>query len=564
MTFRQIVQTPGYQVELGVSYTDNGTTHTFNNDDIVKIRQYFNANITGSIMQCAEIELFEKIPDGKVVDVSIQVSYGTDTATKTFTYRVKDSTYEADSKIYVHNVCDFLLDWMVAYEPLSNVSYPCTIQTFFEKLCQIMGYTTTITLPNRYQTIESDIYDGIGMSYRDVLDDICSANGIRVEKSSMAIVKRDLGTTPFTIDDDVLMNQNITLNEHYGPVNVITMNRTGFDSAYYPSTLPQTIHDYVIQDNQMLNGDDRLDYAPGIFGELENLEFDTYDLSLSSIGGFEPLEQITISTDGKTFNGYVFNGEVVWEGGNCSDTIYTQYPQFASTEYQYATADKQQDREAKIIVDKLNQELSLEGKTINLTADDINITSTNFSVDENGNMVCNNATINGTIKKTLSGQYYDENIAIGNPNNTGNCIEVTNTAGFKSFINPGNFVTYDNNKITTMVGYGYTIQANNPNGNAIFKADGYTDTTTIKKLSCDSITGNCILKGTISLRGDQNTYQSFGSTLNNAPIVILSPVHDGDNIAYVGNIAACDKWGFSAFRSGGGSTAITFNWIAIQ
>ena len=39
--------------------------------------------------------------------------------------------------------------------------------------------------------------------------------------------------------------------------------------------------------------------------------------------------------------------------------------------------------------------LVLIGKTINLTSDNININSTNFKVDKNGNMECNNASING-------------------------------------------------------------------------------------------------------------------------------------------------------------------------
>ena len=37
----------------------------------------------------------------------------------------------------------------------------------------------------------------------------------------------------------------------------------------------------------------------------------------------------------------------------------------------------------------------LIGKTINLTSDNIAINSTNFSVDKNGNMTCNNANVNG-------------------------------------------------------------------------------------------------------------------------------------------------------------------------
>ena len=40
-----------------------------------------------------------------------------------------------------------------------------------------------------------------------------------------------------------------------------------------------------------------------------------------------------------------------------------------------------------------SNKISLQGKTINLTSDIINIASTNFSVDTNGNMNCNQATM---------------------------------------------------------------------------------------------------------------------------------------------------------------------------
>ena len=50
--------------------------------------------------------------------------------------------------------------------------------------------------------------------------------------------------------------------------------------------------------------------------------------------------------------------------------------------------------------------LALNGKDINLTGDNTIITSNNFNVDKNGNMSCNNATMNnanvvgGKIKLT--------------------------------------------------------------------------------------------------------------------------------------------------------------------
>lgn len=41
--------------------------------------------------------------------------------------------------------------------------------------------------------------------------------------------------------------------------------------------------------------------------------------------------------------------------------------------------------------------ISLAGKSIDLTAGDITISSTNFNVDKDGNMICNNANVNGKI-----------------------------------------------------------------------------------------------------------------------------------------------------------------------
>lgn len=50
---------------------------------------------------------------------------------------------------------------------------------------------------------------------------------------------------------------------------------------------------------------------------------------------------------------------------------------------------------------KLTQtKFHLHGKEIDLTADDIEISSTNFNVDKDGNMTCNNANVNGTINSS--------------------------------------------------------------------------------------------------------------------------------------------------------------------
>ena len=54
-----------------------------------------------------------------------------------------------------------------------------------------------------------------------------------------------------------------------------------------------------------------------------------------------------------------------------------------------------------------SDKLSLAGKTINMTSDNIAINSTNFQVDKDGNMTCNSGTFGGTISTS-------ENCIIGN------------------------------------------------------------------------------------------------------------------------------------------------------
>ena len=44
--------------------------------------------------------------------------------------------------------------------------------------------------------------------------------------------------------------------------------------------------------------------------------------------------------------------------------------------------------------------INFEGKNFNLTSDNMTINSTNFNVDKNGNLMCNNANINGVLEKT--------------------------------------------------------------------------------------------------------------------------------------------------------------------
>jgi len=89
-----------------------------------------------------------------------------------------------------------------------------------------------------------------------------------------------------------------------------------------------------------------------------------------------------------------------YERKDDAQTNYSQLQQTA-TEISSVVSTKVGNNE---IISKINQsseavtinanKISLSGKTINLTSDNIAIQSTNFSVDKNGNLTCNNMTAN--------------------------------------------------------------------------------------------------------------------------------------------------------------------------
>ena len=107
------------------------------------------------------------------------------------------------------------------------------------------------------------------------------------------------------------------------------------------------------------------------------------------------------------------------------------------------TAQIEASKLATITADKID----LSGKTISLTSDDINITSTNFNLDKNGNLQCNNATMNNaivtggtiTLKDTTNNPklniIYSDNDSINSKlysnalkfENNDNIIEIANT-----------------------------------------------------------------------------------------------------------------------------------------
>lgn len=448
MNYNDIMKMPGRKIKPKVYYYEGSNKIELLKDDIILAKPFFYASLVGTIMKGLELELTSVLPN-KPIYFENTAKYGSNSATKTIGpyYLKEEPTFNADSKTYTHKLYDNFIKSMVPYKPIT-ITYPCSLIDFFKRLCIECNFTTNITsLPNGQRIIDHDIYDGLDFTYRDVFEDIGQATATLFKNNSGNVEKCSLGTSNIVINDDILRNQNISLGEHFGPINSIVLSRAGeSDSIYKRDESLTTWNEFKIVDNILMNDNNRSDYLDELYTALSGLEYDIFDLELVGFGGFEPLQKISIKTNNKTYNSYVFNNEEKYTQGY-EESIYNELPAETVTDYNasdktdrrinqvYIIANKQEKRidavvsEQKQIEKDITTSKTAEGNPIEVTdageynLESIEIDGKSFQKTYKGNqlidltnMIANantsytfekNTIIENCTNQTYSTIYYD-------------------------------------------------------------------------------------------------------------------------------------------------------------
>lgn len=370
MTYIELMQKPGKRINPKIFYYNGNTRVDIDRDDTPTIRKYFKSNLVGTVMKGLSVDSKVELPLGTPIYFQNTVRYGSNHATKQFGpfYLKEEPTYDASSKLYSYEYCDNFLTTMVDYTPIT-ITYPTTVLAFFQQLVLECGFTTNITsLPNGSKVIESDIYDGIGFTRRDVFDDIGQATGTRFLINGSVVQKASLGTTTITINDDILKNQNIELGEHYGPINCIVLSRSGDSDKIYKrdETLTEW-NEFKIQDNQLMNDNNRSEYLDELYNALYGIEYDIMDLELVGYGGFDPFDLVSIQTikEGNTltYTSYVLNNEEEFTQGY-KEVIYSDLQDESATDYKTSDTTDKRINKAYILVNKQAQEIEALTSTV--------------------------------------------------------------------------------------------------------------------------------------------------------------------------------------------------------
>lgn len=478
--FKEAIKQYGRQLDVMITYTENGTSKMLTNDDLFSVTPVVNANLMKSVMKQLDFESYIKVPKDTWINVRFGILVGEGyTVEQVHQMRVdrlnstevrmlqgfeyvdlgdylvtEEPEYNADTSNYLHKCFDKMIFAMKAYEPL-NVTYPISIKNYLNALANKINIKPKPSnFYNQHKIIERELYEGLGYTYRDVLDEIAQATGSIICVNDLNKLEvRYLTNTNETINEDYLKDINVEFKDKYGLINSVVLSRSaGSDNVYLrdeQSVAQNGLCEIKISDNQILNSNNRSDFLQGILSAVNGISYYINDFKSPGICYLEIGDKYNVQIGEKTYSCVLLNDEINITQG-LEEQIYTEMPEQSETDYTKADKTDQKINQTNLIIDKQQQQItatvsrveaneenisslqidvtgihtevskkvgndeiiskinqsaeavtinankiSLSGKDIDLTGDNVTISSNKFNVDKYGNMTCNNADITG-------------------------------------------------------------------------------------------------------------------------------------------------------------------------
>lgn len=219
--------------------------------------------------------------------------------------------------------------------------------------------TTTVLWKNWLSTHNTEVY--YALAQEELIDlqttiDINLFEGINHITTSENM---DLSLKYYTqeiktdiIDEEYLKDVNVNFGEKFGPINTIVLSRAGgSDSIYYPRELPENPIEIKIEENQIMNFNNRDEFMPDIYEKLNGLEYYTNDYVSTGICYYDIGDRYIVSIDGINYSCVMFNDETNITQG-LVENIYTDMPDETNTDYTKADKTDRKINQTYIIANK--------------------------------------------------------------------------------------------------------------------------------------------------------------------------------------------------------------------
>lgn len=354
-------------------YLDYGVD-TLDNTDLRSIRITAEGGLARTVMRSAKVSYFNSHP---LLENPAHIFIGV----KTTTYEYIDfGTFKAIEPLEVDQATntttvkmyDLMFD---ALQPFNlTLEFPITLGELLQAICTELGWTlATTTFNNSTESIATDIFTDLGLTYRDILDDIAEASGsiIMFNTDDELIVKEITGASLENLDKNVLFKLEID-EANYGAIDTVILSRQPQeDNIMYPN-IPSPTCEYKIFDNVIVDPN-REDWIEGIADNLVGLTFYPFTADGGGLIYLEVGDKVTLKDpQNNSFASIILGYEIIAEGG-LRQTFTTKRPDATSTNYGYAGKLGQKIKTAEIKVNKVDGEITLLAEATNESIAQINI-----------------------------------------------------------------------------------------------------------------------------------------------------------------------------------------------
>ena len=369
-SYKENISTFGRQLDSKITYTQNNETIVLGAEELNSVTPHYKADILKSIMRQLDIDSNIEISIGTELNYQFGVKVGNSYEYLDFgNYIVYKVEKQEDYRSWKITCYDKMLYSMVDYEAM-NITYPITIRNYISAICTYLGLTfknSNDEFANYNKEIQSELYldengNSLGYKFRDVLDELAqvTASTICINEEDDELEIRYIQETNDVIDEEFFRDVNVDFGKKYGPVNSIVLSRSaGADNVYLQneeSVLQNGLCELKIEDNQILNGNDRSDYLPDILEQLDGLEYYINDFSSPGITYYNVCDRYTAKIGNTNYSCIMLNDEVLITQG-LEENIYTDMPVTSVTDYSSADKTDRKINQTNLKVDKVNGEI---------------------------------------------------------------------------------------------------------------------------------------------------------------------------------------------------------------
>ena len=288
-----------------------------------------------------------------------------------------------------------------------QLSYPCTVLTLVQKICEVCGvelYSTDFF--NADLIVDEDYFTSQEVTYRDVLDKVAQTTFSIIYIKDNKLFLSPISTTPVeTLDRSYL--SKLVITDEFGPVNALVLGRGDVEDnveAKDDTSIAQNGRCELRFDENEFVEFKREQVINSMFKQIKGLTYYAFEATDVGVIWLEPGQCIALKdNDTDSYNSYYLTANITINTGIKSSTE-AEIPSETETEYKVTTEEEKKTLKVERLAKK-NEGL-IQDIIIQQTQTETKLEDTNELIDtinENvANLTIEKDNISATVSETIT------------------------------------------------------------------------------------------------------------------------------------------------------------------